>query len=432
MNKVIGILVGFVVAFGVDSRAALGAVHLGVEQAVEHILSASQDIKKAELSIKRAEAVFDTARAARFPTLDALGAYSHNVNIYQPGKTAYNLVPGTTMKVAVPDKHIVLGLDAKMPIYTFGKIGYGLDAARSSIKIAEHSAELARREMRVAAVELYYGAKMTQHILDITKKSLDNARKNQRALTAGAGRANKANLLKISTDIAVKESQVNDAKFNADSAMRMLKIMADIDDDIILADDIPAKFSKVKDVSISDFPEWDIYQETYNAARASMKSKYAGWAPTLAATGQYNYYKSHSEWDAWNGVDSQDATIGLALTIPILDGGAARFAATQDARAADIAMQDLDYAKKIRRNELDDAIEKHNYLIENLKVQSNALDLAKRTYKMSADRFASGQTSAVELSDVEVSLVQLEIALLDSRRQVAIAAETIRKLVGEN
>ncbi|MDR0319804.1 MAG: TolC family protein [Rickettsiales bacterium] len=445
MKKTSLILIAILISF----NAGAATVKLGLESAVQKIMDASHDVKKADLNIRKSEAVFNAARANRFPKLSASGTYMNNINVDEPGKPRYIEFPDmpvlnsigsqigfipTAGGFRVPDNIGMVGLDLTQPIYTFGRIGYGLDAARSAIKIAESSAELARREMRVAAVQIYYGAKMAAHIQEIVGQSLLNAKKNQRALTMGAGRANKANLLKISTDVVVKEAQLADAKFNADSAMRMLKIMADIDDDavVVLVDEIPSKFPKAADSEIYAHPEWDIYQESYNASRASMKSKYAGWMPTLAATASYNYVMMHEAADVWNGQNSKNASVGLAISLPILDGGLARYQATQDAREADRAMQDLDKSKKMRRNDLIEATNKHNYLIENAKTQERALDLARRTYKMSADRFAAGQTSAVELSDVESSLVQLEIALLNTRMQIAIAYETIKKLTGEN
>jgi outer membrane protein TolC len=430
------------------AEAGAATMKLGMEDAVLKIMAASQDVKKADLNVRKSEAVFNAARAGRFPKLSASGTYMNNINVDNPGQPKYIDMPNipvldsggnpigflpTGGGLRVPDNIGMAGLDLTQPIYTFGKLGYGLDAARSAIKIAESSAELARREMRVAAVQIYYGAKMAEHVQSIVQKSLDNARKNQRALTMGAGRANKANLLKISTDVVIKESQLADAKFNADSAMRMLKIMADIDEEynVVLTDEIPSKFAKAPSAEMYSYPEWDIHQEAYNASRASMKSKYAGFLPTLAATASYNYVMIHDSADVWNGSNGKNASVGLAISIPILDGGLARYQATQDAREADRALQDLDKAKKLRRNDLVEAVTKHNYLVENLKTQRQALELAQKTYKMSSDRFASGQTSAVELSDVESSLVQLEVAQMNTRMQIAIAQENIRKLTGD-
>ncbi|MCL2629776.1 MAG: TolC family protein [Alphaproteobacteria bacterium] len=444
MKKIILIFIGIILSF--DARAAM---RIGLEDTVAKILAASQDIRKAELNVQKSEAVYRAARSGRLPQVNATASIMNNINLDGPGKARYVSIPNLPVidntgneigfvptgigGFRVPDNIGIAGVELVQPIYTFGRIGHGLDAARSAIRIAESSAELARREMRVAAVQIYYGAKMAENIQKIMTASLESTRRNQRALTAGGGRANKANLLRISTDIAIKESQVSEARFNYESAMRMLKIMADIDDDVvvILSDEIPSAFIRAGDARIESYPEWDIYQEAHNASRSAMKSKRADWLPTLAATASYNYFMLHTDMDVWNGTREQNASVGLAIQIPIFDGGRARFQATQDAREADRAMQDLDKAKKLRGNELTDAIERHNFGIENMKIQTRALDLARQTYSMSANRFASGQTSAVELSDVESSLVQLEIALLNTRVQTAIAAENIRKLVGE-
>ncbi|MDR2686057.1 MAG: TolC family protein [Rickettsiales bacterium] len=409
-------------------------VRLDLEDAVEKILSESHDIKKAEFNIRKMQAVLDSTHARRLPKIDASGMYMNNINVKNPGEPVIISIPQMGgAPIEMPDNIGLVSVEASMPIYTFGKLGFGIDAARSAVKIAKSSAELARREMRVAAVQIYFGAKMSDHIYSVMEKSLENTRKNQRALNAGGGRANKANLLKISTDLAVKEAQLGDAKFNRDAAYRMFRIMSGLDEDdkIILTTDIPSEFRKQRPQEMDNYPEWDIYQEQYNASRSSMKSKYAQWMPTIAATAQYNKFMLHTEPKVWEGQKHDAASVGLALSLPIFDGGLARHQATQDARDADRAMQDLDKAKKMRRGDLTEAYQKHSHLIDNMKTQTRALDLAQRTYKMSADRFAVGQTSAVELSDVENSLVQLEIALMNTKMQIAITEETIKKLSGE-
>ena len=54
----------------------------------------------------------------------------------------------------------------------------------------------------------------------------------------------------------------------------------------------------------------------------------------------------------------------------------------------------------------------------NLATLENARDLAAKTYNLSQNRFASGQTSAVELADVSAGLYQLDMALLNTKYKI--------------
>ena len=135
------------------------------------------------------------------------------------------------------------GVSITQPIYTFGKIGNAVDSTRSAIKMSEKNKELTGREVAYSAADLYWTAKMTDEIVKLAQKDLDNARASKSKLTS-TGRANRGNLVKIETDIASKEINLSDAEFNRDTAHRMLKIFAgiDVDEKLNLTDEFPSEF----------------------------------------------------------------------------------------------------------------------------------------------------------------------------------------------
>ena len=74
------------------------------------------------------------------------------------------------------------------------------------------------------------------------------------------------------------------------------------------------------------------------------------------------------------------------------------------------------------------AIDQYNHLRGNLAKLENARDLAAKAYDFSSERFASGQTSAVELAEVSAGLYQLDMALLDAKYNILMSAESVKKL----
>ena len=74
------------------------------------------------------------------------------------------------------------------------------------------------------------------------------------------------------------------------------------------------------------------------------------------------------------------------------------------------------------------AIEKYNHLRSNLAGLENARNLAAKAYDFSRDRFAAGQTSAVELAEVSAGLYQLDMALLNAKYNILMSAESVKKL----
>jgi len=435
-------LVSFAICVGIAFVSPSFALDLSLNDAVEKIMHESHDLKKAAANLAKAEASLDAANANRWFKLEGTASYMNLVNVERPlDSRNFELPPelGGLLPEALKDKEIsfeipdnifMAGLSLTQPLYTFGKIGNAVKSVKSAIKMAESSQELTRREVRYAATDLYWTAKMTDEIVALAERDLKNARSAKNSLTA-AGRANRSNLLKIESDIATKEINVSDAKFNRDTAHRMLKIMAgiNVDEELTLTESFPKSFESIETKKLENTPQWDILGEQVNMYERLARSKRAGAYPTLAATASYNYMSMSGDiGHMFDESGSQSATWGVALQVPIFSGGLNRANATVEAMNAEAARQDLDQAKKITTEQYDNAIKSYNHLRGNLATLENARDLAAKTYTLSQNRFASGQTSAVELADVSAGLYQLDMALLNTKYKILMSAESIRKL----
>lgn len=418
------------------------AMDLSLSRAVEMVMDESNDLKKADANVKKAQAQLDAANANRWFNISGTATYMNMVNVEQPSKsTGIDLPPALggliseTLKdqsvhIEIPDNIFMVGVSASQPIYTFGKIGNAVKSVKSAIKMSQSSRELTRREVRYSAVDLYWTAKMTDEIVKIAESDLNSARAARRNLGA-AGRASRSNLVKIESDIATKEINLSDARFNRDTAHRMLKILAgiDMDTEITLTDDFPKTFAALDAGKLQKNPEWDILSAQVRMYESKAKSSRAQYLPTLAATASYNFMAMGPEYDTmFEKKGSQSAYWGLALQMPIFSGGMHRANATMDAMDAEAARQDLDKSKKLKTEEYDNAIKKYNHLRGNLATLENARNLAAKAYQFSTERFAAGQTSAVELAEVSAGLYQLDMALLNAKYNILMSAESVKKL----
>lgn len=441
MNKLKPMFVFAVICSGVFV-APVCAMDLSLSDATNMIVSESHDLKKADANLKKAEASLDAANSSRWFKLDGSVSYINLVNIEDLTKQRTVTLPpsmggfiseslkDTAVTIEIPDNVFQAGVSLTQPIYTFGKIGNAVKSVKSAIKMANASKEMTLREVKYAASQLYWTAKMTDEVVKLAKQDLANARAAKKSLTS-AGRANRSNLLKIESDIASKEINVSDAEFNRDTAYRMLKIMAGIDtqEQVVLTDDFPKSFEELNSGELKTTPQWEILGEQVKMYERLAKSKRANAYPTLAATANYSYMTLSEDADAlFDARGSQSAYWGLAVQVPLFNGGLNRANATIEAMNAIAAQQDLEQAKKITTEQYNNAIKQYNRLCDNLETLTKARDLAAQTYKLSQNRFASGQTSAVELADVSAGLYQLDIALLSTKYNILMSAESVKKL----
>jgi len=430
----------FVILCGVVIANPLFAMDLSLNDAVTRVIAESNDIKKADANVKKAEATLDAVNANRWVNVSANMSYMNMVDVANPtSDNGIKLPPefggilqgmGADPNMQIPDNFFIAGVSITQPIYTFGKIGNAVDSTKSAIKMSKKSQEIARREVAYSAADLYWTAKMTDEIVKLAKKDLDNAKVSKSKLTA-TGRANRGNLVKIEADIAAREINLSDAEFNRDTAHRMLKIFAgiDLDETLNLTDEFPSKFEPMATKKLTSTPQWEVLNEQVKMYEAKASSQRANGYPTLAAVGAYDFVSMGNDvGHIFDKKGSQSAYWGLALQVPIFTGGINRANATVDAMNAEIARQDLDKAKKITSEQYNTAIRQYNHLCDNLANMQNARDLAAKTYEFSQARFGSGQTSAVELADVAYSLYQLDIGLLNAKYRILMAAESVKKL----
>ena len=416
------------------------AMDLSFDEAVNKIVSESNDIKKAEANLQKAKAQLDSVNATRWISVDGSVSYMNLIDPKHPTSSKGVELPselGALLNKSlplplseIPDNMFIAGVQVTQPIYTFGKIGNAVDAMHDAIDMSKSAKELTLREVKYAAANLYWTAKMTDEIVAASQRNLDNARAARKKLTA-AGRANRSNLIKIESDIATKEIDLSDAQFDRDTAYSMLKIMAGIDESeqIVLTDNFPDKFEALGAKELKSNPQWDIYQKQIKMHESNASSKRAGGYPTLAAVGSYSYYALGTDMgNMFDKEGGQSAYWGLSLKVPLFNGGLHSANATIEAMNAEAAHQELDKSKKLLRHEYNTAVSKYKHLCDNLDKLNEAHALAQKAYDVSVNRFAAGQTSAIELSDVAGALYRMDMAVLSAKYNILMAGESVKKL----
>lgn len=414
------------------------AIDLSLDETIEKIVDQSNDLKTADANVKKARAQLSAVNANRWMNIEGTVSYMNLVNPIKPTDPDGVKIPsdigamlGSVLPLdAIPDNMFSAGIQITQPIYTFGKIGNAVDAVHDAIDMSKSAKDLTLREVKYAAANLYWTAKMTDEIVAASKRNLNNARAAKKKLT-DAGRANRSNLIKIESDIATKEINLSDAEFNRDTAYDMLKIMAGIDttEEVKLTDNFPDKFEALEAGELKSNPEWDIYKKQIKMYESNASSKRSGAYPTLAAVGSYSYYSMGTNaGNLFEKEGSQSAYWGMALQVPLFSGGLHSANATIEAMNAEAARQDLDKSVKLKTQEYNTAVNKYKHLCANLDKLNHARDLAQKAYDISANRFAAGQTSAVELADVSGALFQTDMAVLNAKYNILMSKESVKKL----
>ena len=120
-----------------------------------------------------------------------------------------------------------VGMDGAIPLYTFGKITHGLEAAEAAMRVSEHEIDKERNDLRLNVRRAYYGVQLARDarvlIVDAAAQMDEHIAKLAEAVASGDG--DDIQLLRMRVfraDLTVRKSEADKQEAVALSALRFL------------------------------------------------------------------------------------------------------------------------------------------------------------------------------------------------------------------
>ena len=137
----------------IPSRATDEALVLGLKESIQRALETSTSLKGARFALEEAEADLGQAEAGRLPRLEAHSIFgivpaAHGSALVSSGSASRvleDLGPFTRMEISLVQ-----------PLYTFGRLGAHIEAARAGLESEEAAVARSRAELVFDVKELYY------------------------------------------------------------------------------------------------------------------------------------------------------------------------------------------------------------------------------------------------------------------------------------
>lgn len=402
---------------------------LSLEQAQSLAKEKSWDIKQEQASFEKTILQRRQVIATALPQISANAQYQNYLTV--PTINGFSL--NSTHQVDY-------GLSVRQKIFEFGGIGNSLDAARSLLKQAEYKKSQVQKYTELEVTLAYYSVLLTQEQLDIAKSSLQNARKNLQILkeSFSAGRAPRGDILRLQTDIVARESQVNLAKSELDSAHLALKEILKIEESekLNLTTDLSSELPRIEKTNfdrtaLEDNLGLKVMQQNVDYLKKAAKVERASTLPKLALI--YNLTKSGRSETEPAGFDQSVDTqvIGLQMSWNIWDGGASRASyheANKDALVAE-------YGYQKQRDEtflkLKKAVNEYAAIQSNLATDRKSLQLAQQSFEMVQKLLKVGKTSITELNSTEGVLNSIKASYASNLFKANERLSMIRYLMNE-
>lgn len=417
-------------------------------QAINVALANNTDIKRALLSVKKADEQIRIAWSEVMPEVAGSANYTRNLEIpvnfvpaqfFDPNAPAGELVPlqfGT-------DNNWNGGVSLNQTLFR-GEAIIGIGASEL-FKTAQAENLRATTQQIVTQTRLaYYNVLVAKEQLRLQELTVNRLKENleENQARQKAGLVDEYAVLQVEVQLSNQQPQLTQAKYDVQRAYRDLKltmgipisldflVQGELNSFNIMGNDVsaaknssikqvdqmtPYKYSQEKnlmDIAVDARGDIRALKTREDLKEREIKAIKSRFLPTLSASYNLNWSAAQAGPPVFFGSEDTRArsqTIGLNLSVPIFQGFQ-RSANLQIAKIAekDIALQQ-EFAKRSAKNEIQSAKESLNQAIETSPARQQALRQARQGYTRAKARLKSGIGSQIDVTEAEFQLRQAEV-----------------------
>ena len=458
---------GLGLALAIAPGQADPLLSLTMGQSVDLALQHNHDMRTSEEDIAAAEARIREARSAAFPGLDLSAAYNHTwiqpeAVITISGEDADGNTVKQTQTVAFGQpNYLSAGISLQQTLYAGGKVRNGLVAAEVYADQARARTRATRHAISYQVQRTFLGAAMAREAIGVAELALNQARqhRDQVAKRHAGGNASEFDLLRADVEVANLEPPLIEARNRYARTTEQLKaaIGLDMSRAVTVEADLDAAAAALRAATAPllaaappthpdslDF-DVDALARLAVGARAEVEAlDFQGRLlqeqlaidrgdrrPSVALIGQYQWeWQLPNEWRTRSEDLTDSWTTGLALSLPLYDGGRTRARVAQT-RAAQRQVE-------IARNKLEDGIylEVRNALLDlreaeqKIRAQGRTVEQAERALAIADVRFGGGMATQLEVLDAQLAVTASRTQQIKATHDYAVALATVAYATG--
>jgi outer membrane protein TolC len=389
------------------AQTAVAPPGLTLAQAIDQALKNNLQAKLAEERTVESRAQRGIGLSALLPNVSG-AAYQMNLtaNLAAQGLSA-SVFPGIPAFIG-PFSRFDARLEMVQSLFNLASIRR-YRATRYGVQLAEEERRLAEQQVSTATTLTYVGVLEAGQSVAAAESNVQLARRlldlatNQR----NAGIATGLDVARAETRLASQQVQLAQAKTDLDTArLNLLRVIGSpLNAQLSPADAMrfepqpPPEAGEAIRQALAGRLELSVASEQLRIAEAERGAAMGGWAPTVAAFGDYG-----SSGLKPNEVNLPTRTIGIRIDVPVFDGGRTKSevqAAASRVRQAEMQLADLRAAvEKDVRQALDNLATRE----DQMRAAQKNLDLAQRELSLAQDRFQNGVADNIEVTSAQTAL----------------------------
>ena len=425
--------------FGLCAQSSV-AMRLSLADAVSLALRHNETLLIALEDEKRAGGAVKEAWAGALPSVALQGTYQGNFK--KPAFFAPEEFGGGKFEIG-EDIEVLGNVRFDQVLYAFGRVGNAVQYANIFREIAALGVGNARSEVTFSARETYFRVLLMQHVVDIQRQSLEQARSHLADIEVkySQGTASRFSLLRAQVEVKNREPEVISAENNLALTVQDLKRVLGLDDEsvCILTDSLeynPYDIGEEKaiDEALSNRPEIRSLVLNVEGRRKILSIENAGSLPILGLYGQIalqgQAHKDHPFDPFKKDHRAISASAGLALSVPIFDGFRSRGKIQQAQASLHRAQYELQRARRAVRLEVTKAVQDLQSLHREYESQVATVDLAEEACAIAETRFLNGLSTQLELTDAETALHFARTNFAETLYRYNVALANLERVLG--
>ena len=407
-------------------------LQLTLDQALEIALSESNTIKIADMTIEKTGYAKKGSYASLYPNVNVSSSYQRTllkqVMVMDMG--------GQPMEIKVGrDNNINASASASMPLVN-ASLWESLKLSGMDVEMAVEQARSSKIAMVKQVKQAFYAVLLAQASHDVMSQVYENAQKNYEKTQQrfNVGKVSEVERLRAQVTMLNAEPNVSSAENAVLLATWQLKAVMGIalDTEVEVVGDLNdytsallAPYVSEDDLSNnSSLLQLDIQDRMLESTIRMQKKQYL---PTLAANINYNYSAMGDEELRW----FPSSTAALSLSIPVFDGFQKHYNIKQSKVTRNmLALQREDTERNLRI-----AIRNYNdqmaLCIKNYQAANATVEIAQKSYDISAKMYEVGKATLVELNDAQLALQQAQLTQAQAVYNFMVTKASLDELIGK-
>lgn len=417
-----------------------------LEDCLTYAIENNITLKQAQLKRQSATEDRKQSQAALLPTLSASTNQSVGYRPWQDSGTTTVTNGTVNTKVDKAYYNGSYGLNASWTVWNGGQNTNQVRLNRLSEEQADLSISETANSIQEKIAQLYVQILYMTEAIDVHRQSLTTSKKNEERgqQMVEAGKMSKADLAQLTAQRASDEYSIVEAESQLANYKLQLKQLLEITDgesfDVAVPEttdeqalaDIPS-MTAVYESALVARPEIQNAKLNIESGDLQLKIAKAGWLPTLSVTGGLGTSTNSLSSNGWgNQIKTNfDASAGLGVSIPIVDGRKTKTAVNKAQIAREQAQLDLIDKQK----NLYSTIE--GYWLDALTNQQKfrsaltTVESEQTSYDLLSEQFQLGLKNIVELMTGKDKLLTAQQNKLQSKYMTILSQQLLKFYQGE-